>query len=65
MDERQLIARVLSEIATARAAIAASYLRLWRSRGPSTITPGDPGREALRPAEPGATQDQESSRDAD
>ena len=32
--------RLLSEVATARAAITASYLRLWRSEaGP----PGDPG----------------------
>ena len=30
MERAQLAARVLNELATARAAIAASYLRLWR-----------------------------------
>ena len=49
MEHTELVARVLNELATARAAIAASYLRLWRPaertlRETGHVAPG--GREA-------------------
>ena len=37
MDHTELVARVLREAASARATIAASYQRLWRS---SELRPG-------------------------
>jgi hypothetical protein len=40
MEHSRLLARLLSEVATARAAITESYSRLWRSE---TGPPGDPG----------------------
>lgn len=39
MDHTQLIARLTKEVAGARASIAASYQRLWRS---AATSPGDP-----------------------
>ena len=41
MDHTQLIARLTKEVAGARASIAASYQRLWRSAATSAGDPDD------------------------
>lgn len=59
MEHTRLVARLRSEVATARAAITASYVRLWRSEaGP----PGDPGGRE-RGAEPRPAGAPDSMRD--
>jgi hypothetical protein len=51
MDRAQLLARLVAELATARAAISASYLRLWR---PAERTVADATGVDRRPGpEPG------------
>ncbi len=45
MDHRQLIARLLGDVSSARASIAANYLRLWP-------------KDAETPTKPGGTLDQ-------
>ncbi len=56
MDHRQLIARLLSDVSSARASIAASYLRMWPK---DTVVPteandtlGEPEAEPERPGSP-------------
>jgi hypothetical protein len=57
MVEHGWATRVLSEIAAARAAIAASYLRLWGSETEREVAsggrPGGDRREPAAPPEPG------------
>jgi hypothetical protein len=65
MEEGRLAARLLNEIGSARAAIAASYLSLWRSAGsvsredqdgsPPAVDPDD----ALASAPPPGCQESE------
>ncbi|MGB0098588.1 MAG: hypothetical protein WBP81_39355 [Solirubrobacteraceae bacterium] len=64
MEHSELVARLLKQVATARAAIAAGYLRLWRSEGPSPIDPNEAGVEATRrDTEVSATRDRQPSQD--
>jgi hypothetical protein len=59
VERTELIARLLAELATARAAIAASYMRLWRPAERSLSEPGRidqlgdtrPARDASPPDE--------------
>lgn len=62
MEEARWAARVLSEIGAARAAIAASYLRLWREAEQRLgDEPLDPSVSASADAEPAsASPDQET-----
>jgi hypothetical protein len=48
MDRTQLVARLLGELTTARAAITSSYMRLWR---PAERALGDPGAD-IGPPDP-------------
>jgi hypothetical protein len=41
MEHTRLVARLLNEVAAARAAITASYARLWRSDAGSPADPSD------------------------
>ena len=54
MEEGRWAARVLSEIGAARAAIAASYLRLWRGQ-PLVEQPLDPSCSGTADTEPVST----------
>jgi hypothetical protein len=61
MEHDQLVVRLLKEVATARTAIAAGYMRLWNPGRPST---GGGGPDATRgDAELRATRDPQSTRD--
>ena len=66
MDRTQMVARLLSELATARAAISASYLRLWRPAERALIETDDVDwvRDATRGREIGAAPEEHSPRDA-
>lgn len=64
MEHSDLVARLLKEVATARAAIAAGYLRLWRSEGLSPSDPDGTGVDTTgRDTELGATRDPQPPRD--
>lgn len=61
MEHAKSVQRVLKDVVTARAAIAAAYMRLWHSGGPSRD-----GRsmDATRlDTDVNATRDRRSSRD--
>jgi hypothetical protein len=64
MEHSELVARVLKEVATARAAIAAGYFHLWR---PDEPTPTDPDRTSAdakrRETEVNATREWKPSQD--
>jgi len=66
MDRTQMAARLLGELATARAAITASYLRLWRpaERALSETDALDSVPDATRSHEIGAAPDEHPPRDA-
>jgi hypothetical protein len=59
MEEGRWAMRLVSEIGSARAAIAASYLRLWRTAGALPEQPRDEAAPAAdqqgAPSEPPAT----------
>jgi hypothetical protein len=62
MEHTRLVARLASEVASARAAVTASYLRLWRSDAGSPSDPDD--REGPGPPTPGVRSPRdERSRD--
>jgi hypothetical protein len=66
MDRSQLVARLLGELTTARAAITSSYMRLWR---PAERALGDPGAADRPPdlqhdREVGAGPEEHPPRDA-
>lgn len=63
MERTQLIARLLNELATARASIASSYLRLWPSEGRVQLDrPGSAGK-TIPDAAPPANTERESGGD--
>jgi hypothetical protein len=64
MDQNQLVARVLREAASARAAVTASYQRLWRPANSSPPDRQDAEPSDQTPGEP-AIGDQHSSEKAD
>jgi hypothetical protein len=65
VERTELIARLLAELATARAAIAASYVRLWRPAERSVSEPVriDQLGETRRARDP-SPPDEHPSRDA-
>lgn len=66
MDRTQMVARLLSELATARAAITASYVRLWHPAERALSEAHDLDRpDATRGRETGAAPDERPPRDAD
>jgi hypothetical protein len=64
MDRAQLVARLVSELATARAAISASYLRLWHpaERSVADAAGADRMWEPERGGEAGALPEEEGPR---
>jgi hypothetical protein len=59
MNHTRLVARLLNEVAAARMAVAASYMRLWRTEA---APPADAGDIARRP-EPRQNAERDSMRD--
>lgn len=46
MDHARVAAKLLDDVASARARIAASYVRLWRAREPPPLDPARPAGTA-------------------
>jgi hypothetical protein len=65
MDRTQMVARLLSELVTARAAISASYLRLWRPAERALNEPDGLARvrDAMPSRETGAAPEERPPRD--
>jgi hypothetical protein len=64
VEHPELIARLLNELAAARASIAASYLRLWPSERRARLDrPAGSAGETLAGADPPATTDRGSTED--
>jgi hypothetical protein len=67
MDRTQVVARLLGELTAARAAITASYMRLWRPAERALEDPGAADRRSDHPehdGEIGAAPEEPSPRDA-
>ncbi|MGH2887772.1 MAG: hypothetical protein ACRDPA_34580 [Solirubrobacteraceae bacterium] len=64
MDHHPLVARVLREVAGARAAITASYQRLWHQANPHAPDAEDAETGDQTPRKP-ATDDEHRFREAD
>jgi hypothetical protein len=60
MEHTELVARVLRDVAAARAAVASNYARLWRPE-PAAASP-EPNTPDL-PAEPEPDADTDAARD--
>jgi hypothetical protein len=65
MEHTRLVARLLSEVASARAAITESYVRLWRSGAgsPGELGFGKEDREPRQDPERGSRRDERSTND--
>jgi hypothetical protein len=65
MSRSELVARLLSELSAARAAIADSYQRLWpTAEQASSATPRDDRDQPRDAAEPAATREPDNDDDA-
>lgn len=64
MEHTQLIARLLNELAAARASVAASYQRLWPSEGRGQLDPSAASAgKTLPESDPAAKPDTDPGRD--
>ena len=65
MDHTPLVARVLREVAGARAAITANYQRLWHQANPPAPDAQDAETGDQTPRNPTTDEQQHRSREAD